>query len=292
MADKHFDSPAQRGLKSEARRIFSESEYPQSIGGTIVREMKDGLLLKTGQGNSVTFPVMLIGSVFSGIMGLSLGGELLNVDGPGNQSSLQYGLNHDFGYLAVQKEDGTSLVVVRDGNEYRVFELATKDSQTEMTYIPDATKAFFELAKSLERLRQYNGYLNNIQGQLPQNAPVIQQFDYVSKLYQDPKSNALQRSVQNAHAAPNNGPINRQYGDVIAQLENAAKHIRDGDYGFGSDSLPQDTQQIQAQEQLGFLRIFLGLVTLGGAGLLMAGVPTGIVRSGRALSRRRQKRMD
>lgn len=290
MADKRIDNPTERGFKSEARRVFSEFEYPHSIAGTIVREMKDGVLLKTPSGTPVAYPVAAAGAALSMIIALSLSDATFSVSGEANQSPIAHGLDNAFGYLAIQKTGDTSLVVVRDGTEYRVFEMTQKNGQAEMTYISDSSKAFFELAQSLERLRQYSSYLTNIGGQLPPNPPVLQQFDYVSTLYRDPDSQAMQRGVNGIQNTAPTGSMQEYYSTYIRQLEGAAAQIRDGHYGFGGDSLPRDTQQMKEQEKIGFIRPIVALGILGAGGMLALGLPIGLIRSGSALRRRSSRK--
>jgi hypothetical protein len=76
---------------------------------------------------------------------------------------------------------------------------------------------------------------------------------------------------------------------VIAQLETAATQIRDGAYGFGNGTLPQDTQDIKKQDKIGFGAVFGVVAGMTLTGIAALGAPIGIARSGNALIRRRRR---
>lgn len=292
------DKPLDKHKTTMWSKTFGVHADPDGTALNAVKGARDFFWDSRWGGAEVPTVIMGIAGGISGLLAV-LGGATLTYDSttthtlpPALDAALHAGVEQtQYGVVGFE-HDGANYMLIRDGEDYRLFE---QDNDNRFNFVSDADDAYAIIRRAGEGMVMYAQALENPDQILSEYKPEILALNDVSAVYES--DHGIHRSVTGIedYAFAQGERFSGVYETQGNILRDVAVDVLDGSYGFEGDeefdrlgSEERVTTHVNKESQeimyagLGILAATLGLGALGGG---VAGVS-----AGRKAARRRRNR--
>lgn len=235
MADKVEDREENQGIKGRLRGAFSEDGIMPEIGEGFVR---GSLMLNDDDDSRLFYPIATVLTLsfitFVGASDSDFDHTNVNIDP--SLMSMMNGQNAPLSYMAVDASNDDKvnpLVLVREGDTYRIYKQDEKSLHQELVYEVNQLEAWRLASQMVEDLKALKEQLQNTGENTPDFLPQFIEYAKISGLYFE--DDLVTRDAQmRAEGANDRTPmnINALLDQAIEQWSAAADAAKNGSYGF------------------------------------------------------------